>query len=267
VQTVPPHRQITIRDLLTHTSGIVTDVGTISNREAAKIPRQPTDTLANYLPRLATVPLEFQPGTRWSYSPAIGFDLLARVVEVVSRQSFDQFIRDRILVPLGMNDTAYVLNDPQQRRVATRYTSSPTGLQIQPSPNTTTYFGGGSGLKSTAEDYFRFAQMLLNKGGLDGKRLLSTRAVETMSDVHIPDTLPGRTPGQGWGLSVRVLTNTAVSRNPLLPNGVFGWSGAASTHFWVDPERQIVAIFMNQTPAANILPDFETAVMQAFVEN
>jgi CubicO group peptidase (beta-lactamase class C family) len=107
--------------------------------------------------------------------------------------------------------------------------------------------------------------MLLNNGEFDGKRLLSSRAVELMRAVHIPDTVPGRQPGEGWGLGVRVISDAAV-RTSWLSNGSFGWSGASGTHFWVDPERRLVAVLMAQAPAVGFRPDFETLVMQAVVK-
>jgi len=124
------------------------------------------------------------------------------------------------------------------------------------------YFGGGWGLNSTALDYYRFAQMLSNKGELDGKRLLSRRAVELMQAVHIPDTLPGRTPGTAWGLGVRVIAD-AGRAGVWLSDGSFGWTGASGTHFWVDPTENLVAVLMAAAPTPNLKPDFETAVMQA----
>ena len=127
------------------------------------------------------------------------------------------------------------------------------------------FFSGGGGLFTTAEDYLQFAQMLLNEGQLNGRRLLSPRTVELMRSVHIPDTLQGRQRGEGFGLSVRVINNSA-QRNTYLSDGSFGWSGAYGTHFWVDPQRKIIGILMTQTSAQGINPDFENAVMQAIVE-
>jgi CubicO group peptidase (beta-lactamase class C family) len=130
------------------------------------------------------------------------------------------------------------------------------------------YFSGGGGLSSTAEDYLKFAQMLANGGQLDGTRLVGPRVVELMASVFEPDTLPGRTPGEGFGLGVRVVSDSAA-RNTLLPPGSFGWSGAYNTHFFIEPEHNIVAIFMTQIAnlesRGEIRNDFETAVMQAVV--
>jgi CubicO group peptidase (beta-lactamase class C family) len=255
-QTVPASRPITIRDLLTHTSGIVAP---------ARIPTDPTATLATSIPRFAAEPLEFQPGTRWMYSNTVAFDMLARIVEVVSGKTYDRFLRDRIFEPLGMHDTAHVLDVAQKQRFAKRYDITPGGLKQVERAETPLYFGGGWGLNSTAQDYFRFAQMLLNKGEFDGKRLLSPRAVELMAAVHIPDTLPGRQAGEGWGLGVRVISNAAL-RNTWLSSGSFGWTGASGTHFWIDPEKHLVGVLMAQAPAVALKPDFETVVMQAVVK-
>jgi CubicO group peptidase (beta-lactamase class C family) len=263
--TVPAEREITIKDLLTHTSGLVS--GTISTAEAAKIQRKPGDTLADYIPRLSQVPLEFQPGSRWSYSPGAGFDTLGRIVEIVSGQNLDQFLKQRIFDPLGMKDTVFNINDAQRSRAATMYTKTANGLQKspnQPAPNTA-YYSGSGGLSSTADDYVRFAQMLVNGGQLNGKRLLSPRSVELMGSPFALDTLPGRARGEAWGLSVRVITD-AVARNTFLTNGSFGWQGAFGTHFWVDPKEKLVGLLMVQTSNQEMIRDFENAVLQSIVE-
>jgi len=127
------------------------------------------------------------------------------------------------------------------------------------------YFAGGGGLISTVDDYSHFAQMLANGGELYGRRLLSPRTVKLMSSVHIPYTLPGRTPGEGFGLSVRVMQD-AVFGNHRVSDGSFGWSGAYGTHFWVDPKEELVAVMMIQTPIREMRPEFENAVMQAIVK-
>src|SRR5207248_3891827 len=141
-------REITIRDLLTHTSGLVS--GTISTAEAGKLQRKPGDTLADYIPKLAQAPLEFQPGSRWSYSPGAGFDTLARIVEIASGQKIDQFLKQWIFDPLGMKDTTFNLSDTQKARAATLYQKSGTALQKAADQRVgdTTYFSGGGGLSS-----------------------------------------------------------------------------------------------------------------------
>lgn len=266
--TMPSSREITIRDLLTHTSGLVS--GGISASEAAKNPRKPTDTLADYIPQLARVPLAFQPGSRWTYSPGAGFDTLGRIVEVISGQTFDQFLRQRIFEPLGMKDTFFNAPDDRKPRRATTYLRTAEGLELpanQNQPAITKYFSGGGGLMSTAEDYLQFGQMLLNHGQLNGKRLLGPKTVDLMAAVHVPDTLPGRPAGRAFGLSVQVVSN-AVAAGYRLSDGSFGWDGAFGTHFWVDPREQIVGILMVQTsnPNRQTDRDFENAIMQAIVE-
>jgi CubicO group peptidase (beta-lactamase class C family) len=262
---VPAEREITIKDLLTHTSGLVS--GTISTAEAAKVARKQGETLADYLPRLGQVPLEFQPGSRWTYSPGAGFDTLGRVIEIASGQNLDQFLRQRIFDPLGMKDTYFNATEQQKARAATMYQRTANGLQKSPNQPAagTVYFSGGGGLSSTAEDYAKFGQMLVNGGQLNGKRLLSPRTVELMGSVYIPDTLPGRARGEGWGLSVRVVSD-AAQRNTLLSNGSFGWQGAFGTHFWVDPKEKLLGILMVQTSNQEMIRDFENMVLQSIVE-
>jgi len=262
---VPAAREITIRDLLTHTSGLVS--GGISATAAAKMPRKPTDALADYIPRLAAVPLAFQPGSRWTYSPGAGFDTLGRVVEVISGQTFDAFLRQRIFEPLGMKDTFFYPPDDRLPRVATIYQRTPEGLTKAPDQRVTPskYFSGGGGLMSTAEDYLQFGMMLVNGGQLNGKRLLSPTTVELMSSVHFKDTFPGRAPGRSWGLSVQVISDPIAAAMRVSP-GSFGWDGAFGTHFWADPKEKMVGLLMVQTSNRETDRDFENAVMQAIVE-
>ena len=264
--TVPAEREITIRDLLTHTSGLVS--GPMSNSEARKAARTPTDTLADYIPRLGSTPLEFQPGTRWAYSAQAGFDTLGRIVEIVSGQNFDQFLRQRLFDPLGMKDVSFYATETLEPRMPMAYIITPKGLQKNPNPSSMqsrVYFMGAGGLISTAEEYFKFGQMLLGGGEFNGRRILSPRTVDLMAAVHISDTLPGRPVGEAYGLSVRVV-NHAVAGGSRLSDGSFGWSGAYGTHFWVDPKEELVAILMIQTPVREMRPEFENAVMQAIVK-
>jgi CubicO group peptidase (beta-lactamase class C family) len=229
------------------------------------------ETVAQIMPRLKKVPLDFQPGTRWAYSGQFGFDVLLRVVEVASGMPFDQFARQRIFEPLGMKDTTFypMAGNP---RIATLYENANGSLRKAANPAfmNGVYLSGGGGLYSTAEDDLQFALMLLNRGQLDGKRLLSTRSVDVMSSVFAPDTLPGRLAGEGFGLSVRVVDNPAA-RNTYLSKGSFGWSGAMNTHFFIDPTERIVGVFMTQivglATRGEIRDDFETAVMHAIVGN
>ena len=258
--TVPADHEITVRELLTHTSGLVS--GTNSNAANRKVGLKGGESLSEYIPRLAQTPLEFQPGTRWAYSAQAGFDALLYIVEIASGQPADVFLKTRIFDPLGMKDTFfYPVENP---RLAGRYDRQTDGTlkRNTSTPNFLTggrYFSGGGGLASTAEDYFQFAQMLLNGGQLNGKRLLSPRGVEMMASVMAPDTLPGRQPGEAYGLSVRVVNNPAA-RNTAVSQGTFGWSGAYGTHFWIDPKEKVIGILMAQTPNREIRDDFENAV-------
>jgi CubicO group peptidase (beta-lactamase class C family) len=220
--TVPAERQITIRDLLTHTSGLAS--GPMGNSDVRKIARKANETLADYIPRLALTALEFQPGTRWMYSAQAGMDTLGRIVEITSGQSFDQFLRQRVFDPLGMKEISFYPTETLEPRMPTVYQAGAKGLQKNQNPNSMSskvYFMGSGGLITTAEEYAKFGQMLLNGGELNGKRLLSPRTVEYMSAVHIPDTLPGRPVGEGYGLSVRVV-NHAVVGGARVSDGSFG---------------------------------------------
>jgi CubicO group peptidase (beta-lactamase class C family) len=267
---VPAEREVTIRDLLTHVSGLVS--GNMSNDSvrAPEIQRKPADTLADYIPRLGKSALEFQPGSRWSYSPGAGFDTLGRIVEITSGMTFDQFLRQRVFDPLGMKDVSFNATDSLQARLVTPYTLDPKGKMAKNTgPNTAmqgrVYFSGAGGLVATAEEYAKFAQMLVNGGELNGRRLLSPRTVAYMASVHASDTLPGRVPGEGFGLSVRVV-RSAVASGSRVSDGSFGWSGAYGTHFWVDPKEDLIAIMMIQTPVRDMRPEFENAVMQAIIK-
>jgi CubicO group peptidase (beta-lactamase class C family) len=269
---VAPEREVTIRDLLTHTSGLVS--GGIGTQKAPKEllrPSEPEETLARFIPRLAAVPLDFQPGSSWKYSGLAGIDTLSRVVEIASGQTFDEFLKKRIFEPLGMTDTSFVVAEEKQARLAKIYKSSDKGLEETPPmlrfPKT--YFSGAGGLASTASDCFRFAQMLVNGGNVSGKHLLSPRAVELMASNHVGDMFPGqlgRPRGMGFGLTVEVVEDN-VQAGTFRSNGSFGWDGAFGTHFWVDPQEQLVAVLMIQTNVGRMIHrDFETAVIQAIVQ-
>jgi len=227
-------------------------------------------TLAGMMPKFAAAPLDFQPGSRWAYSSLAGFDTLGRVVEVASGMSFDQFLRQRMFTPLGMKTTAFHPGDDRWSSVVTAYHRADGALTKTQNPNrlqSKTYFSGAGGLVSTAEEYAQFALMLCAGGQWNGKRLLSPKTVELMSSVFVPDTLPGRGPGRGYGLSVEVVSDP-VAAGRRTSKGSFGWDGAYGTHFWVDPQEKLIAVMMIQTdnPDRQVDRDFENAVMQAIVE-
>ena len=265
--TVPAQRPITIKDLLTHVSGLGS--GPMGNSDIEKVARKDGETLAQYIPRLGGTALEFQPGSRWTYSPGAGFETLGRIIEIASGMPLDRFFQTRIFDPLGMRDITFWPTDAQRPRVATVYGRSPTGLIKQTMPNDTmsrnVYFRGSGGLYSSAEGYVPFGLMLANGGELNGKRLLSRKSVEMLSAAHVADTLPGRPAGEGYGLSVRVVTNHAA-RGTLLSDGTYGWSGAQGTHFFVDPKEQLVGIYMVQTPSNDIRDAFEDLVAQSIAD-
>jgi CubicO group peptidase (beta-lactamase class C family) len=268
--TLPAAREITIQDLLTHVSGLNTG-GPASNAEVAKVALKAGEKLSDYIPRLATTPLDFQPGTRWQYSATAAWDTLERIIEVITGQPFDRFVRERIFDPLGMKDTGFRPTPEQLQRIATQYRgANGTFSRVDSKPiwmNSATYFSGGGGLMSSTEDYLQFGQMLANRGELNGKRLLGPKTVDLMSSVFVPDTLPGRAKGRGFGLSVQVISDH-IAANTAISNGSFGWDGAFGTHFWVDPREKIVGLFMVQASGPNreMNPDFENAVMQALID-
>jgi CubicO group peptidase (beta-lactamase class C family) len=268
--TIPATREITIQDLLTHVSGLASGGPASAYELRGLMDVLGRGTLADMMPKFAASPLDFQPGSRWTYSPLAGFDTLGRVVEVASGMSFDQFLKQRIFTPLGMKTTAFHPGDDGWSSVVTAYHRAEGTLRKAENPNrlqSKTYFSGAGGLVSTAEEYAQFALMLSAGGQLNGKRLLSPKTVELMSSVFVPDTLPGRAPGRGYGLSVEVV-NDPVAAGRRVSKGSFGWDSAYGTHFWVDPKEKLIGVMMIQTdnPDRQMDRDVENAVMQAIVE-
>ena len=271
---VPTTRDINIRDLLTHTSGLASGTAGPTMAIAAKLSasRKPDETLAQFMPRLAALPLNFQPGSAWEYGPAT--DVLGRLVEVLSGETLDQYFKNHIFAPLGMNDTHFYLPDALLPRLATVYTKTDGGLQklpaLGPANRNGKYFSGAGGLAGTAEDYVRFCQMLLNGGQLDGKRLVSRKTIEAMTANHI-----GRLPmwnealsGYRFGLGFRVRQDMGQATT-LGSVGSFGWGGAYGTYFWVDPKEEMIGILMIQLiPYAhvNIRQQFQNAATQAIID-
>ena len=264
-------RGITIRDLLTHTSGFMSG-GPGSRQAATLVPRAPTEKLSEYIPRLAAVPLDFQPGTEWRYSATGGFDVLGRIVEIASGQPYDQFLKQHVFDPLDMKDTGFVQTQSRASRLVTIYRKTGTRLERIENQNRFTgngYVSGSAGLMSTTEDYLQFAQMLVNGGQLNGKRLFSPKTIELMASDHVGDLFPGfaALPGRGigFGLGVAVIED-AVTAGLRVSNGSFGWMGAYGTLVWINPKEKLVALIMIQTNNAQVQRDFENAVMQAIVE-
>ena len=290
-RTVEPARPITILDLLTHTAGLSYGYGgndTLDQlyRERVFEPAaaNPEITLQMCVEAAAGLPLAFQPGAAFLYSFAT--DVLGYLVQVLSGAPFDQFLRQRIFEPLGMPDTDFwAPPDKVGRLAASYYPGGPADFVAVDSPKTspltrpTRNPSGGSGLISTIGDYLRFARLLLNRGELDGVRLLGRKTVELMTANHLPagvratDELTlgaGLSLGQGFGLGVSVLTDLGQSPYPGSV-GMFGWSGAANTNFWVDPREGLIGILMVQfmlPPVVGypVMADFRNLVYQALVD-
>jgi CubicO group peptidase (beta-lactamase class C family) len=263
---VPAARPITVLDLLTHTSGLMS--GPMGSSVANAPFNKRHDLGLKWVEELGVSPLEFQPGARWAYSAVAGFDALARIVEIASGQEYSEFLVQRLFGPLGMRDVTFWPSAEQRSRLATVYQRRDGALAASDNPDSMSgekYHGGGGGIMTTAETYAQFAMMLANGGELNGVRILSPRSVELMGSAFIPSTLPGRPAGEGYGLGVRVVTD-AAARGTWLSQGSFGWSGVYGTHFWVDPQENLVGILLAQTPNRTFSSDFENAVMQALVD-
>jgi CubicO group peptidase (beta-lactamase class C family) len=234
-------------------------------------------TLSELTRKLGGIPLAYEPGTQWVYS--VSHDVQARLVEVLSGMPFDEFAQKRIFDPLGMQETVFGRPDALKDRFAVIYGASRNG-QLQPTgaldqPGAASRVLGGLSLSSTASDYARFAQMLVNSGELDGVRILSRTTVDLMDSNHLPPGVTrgaaggGTAGGEGYGLGVRVVTDPAAAGN-LTSVGTFGWSGAAGTHFFVDRKEDLVAVFMIQSMGGaggpGMTDEFETLVYQAIVD-
>ncbi len=268
---VEPARPMTVRDLLMHMSGLGFGGGRTlqqlfsADRDQAFVPglRRGRDaTLATMVEHYAGYPLEFHPGTHWLYS--VSTDICGRLVEIISGQRFDDYLRDTIFEPLGMRDTGFSVPDDKVDRFAACYRRDASkklvladdpqhsGYRQQPS-----FLSGGGGLVSTTGDYLRFCQLLLSGGELDGVRILGRKTVELMTANHLPGgqdlqafALPGGYgevgfAGMGFGLTVAVAKEPAATQ-VIGSAGEYMWGGAASTIFWVDPAEDLVVVFMTQ---------------------
>jgi CubicO group peptidase (beta-lactamase class C family) len=271
VQLVPAQREITLKDLLTHTSGLSSWVAPMSMGPAGlvkKVERQADDTLDSYISRLAPAILDFQPGSRWGYSPLDGFDVLLRVVEIVSGQRADVFLRERIFEPLDMRDTWFHVPASEQARILPLYGRDGEAWSRQKPllddlpPN---YFSGAGGLYSTAHDFLQFELMLLNNGALNGRRILRPESVALMATNQIgtlfADSIPPLTNGLGFGLGVRIVVDTAGV--PGRSIGAFGWGGAYGTETWADPQLGIAAAVLVQQPVRPLTVSIQAALRAA----
>ena len=253
---VDAERPITIQDLLRHTSGL-TYQSTGSLTDVKRRYKQanlfsPHQTLESFAETLAAMPLQYQPGTTWEYGHST--DILGRVVEVVAAMPLDRYLEQHIFAPLGMEDTSFRVAPEKHDRLAEpipdKYTgTTPALIDVR---NKVTFHAGGHGLTSTAADYLRFSQMLLNGGVLDGKRLLGPRTVRFIAANHLNETIskgsyyiPG--PGYGFGLGFATRLEYGQSHWPASV-GEFYWGGYAGTYFWIDPEEDLIVSYMSVEP-------------------
>jgi CubicO group peptidase (beta-lactamase class C family) len=285
----PPKRPMQIRDVLTHTSGLVynflteTPIGPLYRGRKigdAKV------TLAEAIDDIAELPLAFDPGSRWHYS--VGIDVAARLIEMISGQPLADLLQQRLFEPLGMVDTGFSVAEGKRGRLAACYgRTDPFDvdgiLQVladwrrgvnervdlsktYPVDAPETFQRGGHGLFSTVEDYFRFAQMLCNGGEFEGRRVIGRKTLQLMHSNFLPlSMLPLQTdglpvPGYGFGLGSRVALDVPATAKPGSV-GEFGWSGAAKTYYWVDPVEQVVGLFMTQSLWSFDLPEQDLAAI------
>jgi CubicO group peptidase (beta-lactamase class C family) len=278
-RTVPPQREVTIHDLLTHTAGLsygFEEYNMIDQLYRDRVYRFMEDrkgdvSLEEFVKAVTSIPLAFHPGTAYRYS--VAHDVLGYLVEVVSGQPLDAYLRECIFEPLGMVDTGFYVPAEKLGRFLPVYTPAEDGgLKIDMEIDDPRFVnpprapGGGGGLVSTAADYRRFAQMLLNRGELDGARILGRKTVELMTTNALPaGVLRDGVPFSHYGLGVEVISSLGAARS-LGSVGKFGWSGAATTHFWVDPAEDLLGIVLVQLfpfDAAPVRIDFQNMVYQA----
>lgn len=257
--TADQKREMTVRDLLRHTSGLT--YGIFGNSSVDKLYRKAgllseQHDLASFSKALAKIPLQYQPGTKWLYS--ISVDLQGRLIEAKSGMPFGKFLRTKIFKPLKMRDTAFYVPKEKLSRFATNYgPDSKGGLRVVDHPSTSKYRrapkfeSGGGGLVSTAADYIRFCQMLLNGGELDGVRILKAETVKQMTRNQLPKAAYpigfglAKRQGVGFGLGFSVVAEK-IKLGPYVPVGEYGWGGAASTHFWISPKDGIAVVVLTQ---------------------
>jgi CubicO group peptidase (beta-lactamase class C family) len=276
--TVPANREVTIRDLLRHTSGLTYGFWGTSMVDKLYLENNVfgrDDTIEETVAKLGAIPLKHQPGTVWEYS--VSTDVLGRLVEVLSGQRFDDFLQDRIFGPLGMNDTGFFVPPEKVGRLTAVYTPNEDNTAISPEDPSrardftkqTRRLSGGGGLVSTAADYLRFAQMLLNGGSLDGARILGPETIELMTSDHLAGIEDrGFLDPYGFGLGFMISPDRGISGS-IVSAGSFGWGGMAHTTFWVDPQAELIGIFLVQILPTSPLPYrelYKPVVYQAIVD-
>lgn len=275
-ELVTPKRPIQIRDMLTHTAGLANNYSgnVAAYRQAMNTPRPKSN--AEQIKRLAALPLNYHPGEEWQYSAAT--NVVGHLVEIISGQSLDEFLRQRIFEPLQMPDTHFYLDNTKGGRLTTQYTpdrnnkikaQDPGSKQSRWITSPRNLFSGAGGLVSTVRDYLRFQQAMLNGGEIDGNRILAPSTVSLMLENHtgdLPLWLPG--PGMGFGLGYGVVVDRGAAATPL-SEGAGYWGGAYCTLSWIDPEQNLVGVLMTQVRPyshINIRQDFQVLTYQAIID-
>ena len=287
--TTPPARPMQVVDLLRHTSGLTYGFQSRTNVDAAYRKLVVEDMhgehdLAGMIAMLGKLPLEFSPGEAWNYS--VSTDVCGYLVQKLTGKPLGQVFQERIFDPLKMLDTGFQVRDDQRGRFAACYSAAPGGkLKLQDDPTTSKYLqaprmeSGGGGLVGTAADYLRFANMLVNRGELDGARILAPKTIQLMASKHLPGgqdlTQLSRSlfsestnAGVGFGLGFAVVFDPPQTLIPC-SKGEFYWGGAASTAFWVDPLEEVTAVFMTQLMPSSTYPirrELRTLVYSALME-
>ncbi|HCX20272.1 MAG: serine hydrolase [Flammeovirgaceae bacterium] len=282
-KVVPAKRQITIRDLLTHTAGIGYGWGPAKDQwEAAGIQgwyfANRDELIAETVKRMAALPMDAQPGEKWVYGYSV--DILGVIIEKASGLTLDKFLEEKLFNPLGMKDTHFYLPKSKKDRLATVYNPKKDGT-IEPAPKEGTMnsqgayvdgprksFSGGAGLLSTAKDYYLFLQMLENEGVLGGKRILAPSTVNLMTVEHLPDYVSFRGDAEGFGLGFNVVTDTGQRGFPG-SIGEYGWGGAYGSTYWVDPEEELVVVYFVQLRPGSIEKDqlqLRALIYQAIID-
>ncbi|TAL66656.1 MAG: class A beta-lactamase-related serine hydrolase [Bacteroidetes bacterium] len=272
IHTLDPIRPMTIRDLLTHTSGL-SGVGADTPVDSIYSTANLSEgTLKDMIQKLSKIPLLYQPGTRWNYSRST--DVLGYLVEVISGKPLDVFLKERIFIPLKMKDTDFYVTIDKIERVAAVYAPADSiGIKVIMKPDTNNisipvkFLSGNGGLVSTATDYMIFSQMLLNKGKYNGVRLLGSNTVDLMTSNHISneimpddDFFGQLLSGMGFGFGFAVLQDN-IQSNIIGSKGSYWWSGSANTYFYIDPKEELILILMTQ-----FVPNFYYPVCKEFRE-
>jgi CubicO group peptidase (beta-lactamase class C family) len=288
-RTKRPDRPMLVVDLLRHTSGLTYGFQQSTNVDAAyrkfKLGEiEKHGTLDSMVEKLATLPLEFSPGTAFNYS--VSTDILGYLVGKITGQKFEDYLRAKIFKPLGMSDTDFYVHAGKESRLAACYAATPKGtMDLQDDPTKSPYLeppgfvSGGGGLVSTASDYLKFCRMLINGGTFEGTQILSPKTIELMTMNHLPDgkDLPALSRslfseamynGIGFGLGFSVTMDPAKA---LIPGSVgeYSWGGAASTSFWIDPKEELITIFLTQLLPSSAYPirrELRTMVYSAFTD-